>query len=89
MWQDEQRLAPENSVSPRARSPAVAAAGCWTERRYVMIRQISWFGSPFGGIAVPGTPSLIVRNSSASDPPWLHDPVVRSGPRMPPFPATP
>jgi len=45
MWQDEQRLAPENSVSPRARSPAVATAGCWTERRYVMIRQISWFGS--------------------------------------------
>src|SRR6188508_1854121 len=54
-----------------------------------MIRQISWVGSAFGGIAVPGTPSRIVRNSSASDPPWLHDPVVKSGPRMPPFPATP
>src|SRR5882762_5144846 len=40
--------------------------------------------APFGGMAVPGTPSLIVRNKSASEFPWCFCARLRSGPRPPP-----
>src|SRR5713226_6153447 len=40
--------------------------------------------APLGGMAVPGTPSLIVRNKSASEFPWRFCARVRSGPRPPP-----
>src|ERR1700738_941316 len=40
--------------------------------------------APLGGIAVPGTPSLMVRNRSASELPCFFCARVRSGPRPPP-----
>src|SRR5260370_11968945 len=40
--------------------------------------------APFGGMAVPGTPSLMVRNRSASEMPCVFSVRVRSGPRPPP-----
>src|SRR5258708_4995625 len=40
--------------------------------------------APLGGMAVPGTPSLMVRNRSASELPWRFCARVRSGPRPPP-----
>src|SRR5260370_7605867 len=40
--------------------------------------------APFGGMAVPGTPSLMVRNRSASELPCFFCVRVRSGPRPPP-----
>src|SRR5436190_18334694 len=45
--------------------------------------------APFGGIAVPGTPLLIVLNMSASESPCFFGVRVKSGPRPPPLAPSP
>ena len=85
MWQDEQRPPPKNSVSPRA---AIAGSrdGRLLDRAQVRDDPPDLLlGSLFGGIAVPGTPSVIVSDSPRPIRHGSTTPVVRSGPRMPPF----
>src|SRR5258706_15047433 len=92
MWHVAHAAEPVNNSLPRTAFP-----GGWTGvftctlRMYEITCQISaavmptpCCVAPFGGIAVPGTPSLIVRKRSASEFPCFFCARVRSGPRPPP-----
>src|ERR1700730_3865429 len=92
MWQDAQTAGPRNSSFPRSAFPAVGPSllTC-TLRMYAITCQISssvmptpCCVAPFGGMAVPGTPSLMVRKRSVSELPCFFCARGRSGPRPPP-----
>src|SRR5260221_6690882 len=92
MWHVAHAAEPANNSLPRTTFPG----GCTgvftcTLRMYEITCQISssvmptpCCVAPFGGIAVPGTPSLMVRKRSASECPCFFCARVRSGPRPPP-----
>src|SRR5260370_12320225 len=91
IWHVAQPTFPKNNSRPRLLSPFTVAGFFSTLRMYVTTCQISssviptpCCVAPFGGIAVPGTPLLMVLKISASASPRFFGVRVRSGPRPPP-----
>src|SRR6266436_9856577 len=91
MWHVAQPTFPKNNSRPCLLSPFTVAGFFSTLRMYVTTCQISssviptpCCVAPFGGIAVPGTPLLMVLKISASESPCFFGVRVKSGPRPPP-----